>query len=115
MRLIPSTAQLPPGVAAQVATDEASYVGPLTVTLAAGRKGVSLPAGTCVCDLVFPHLVSLEVTPFVARNQAAHLELPRDDAVRLLGPADLREGDWCALAPAPPEESAEPKSVPPIP
>eukprot|EP00969_Alexandrium_andersonii_P284701 12585194-Alexandrium_andersonii.AAC.1 len=80
MRLIPSTAQLPPGVAVQVATYEASYVGPLAVTLAAGRKGVSLPAGTCVCDLVFPHLVSLEVTPFATESPAVLPQLPSDDA-----------------------------------
>eukprot|EP00969_Alexandrium_andersonii_P345286 15263628-Alexandrium_andersonii.AAC.1 len=71
MRLIPSTEQLPPGVAVQVTTYEPSYVGPLAVTLAAGRSGVSLPVGTCVCDLVFPHLVSVQVTAFAAEGQNA--------------------------------------------
>eukprot|EP00969_Alexandrium_andersonii_P329733 14571009-Alexandrium_andersonii.AAC.1 len=43
------------------------------------------------------------------------MELPQDDAVCVLGPADLRDGDWCALAPAPPEESSKPEPVPSIP
>eukprot|EP00969_Alexandrium_andersonii_P196710 8690738-Alexandrium_andersonii.AAC.1 len=83
--------------------------------LAAGRRRVSLPAGVCVCDLVFPHLVSLEVTPFTVKDRASRLEMPGDDAVCVLGPADLREGDWCAPVPAPPEEPSKLEPVPPIP
>eukprot|EP00969_Alexandrium_andersonii_P028015 1222347-Alexandrium_andersonii.AAC.1 len=51
MRLIPSTEQLPPGVAVQVATYGPSYVGPLAVMLAAGRRGVSLPVGRAYATL----------------------------------------------------------------
>eukprot|EP00969_Alexandrium_andersonii_P021376 934948-Alexandrium_andersonii.AAC.1 len=83
--------------------------------LAAGRRGVSLPAGMCVRDLVFPHLVSLQVASFTAEEPAPKLEVPRDDAVCVLGPADLREGDWCALVPAPPQKPSKPEPAPPIP
>eukprot|EP00969_Alexandrium_andersonii_P368470 15472981-Alexandrium_andersonii.AAC.1 len=102
MRLIPSTEQLPPGVAVQATTYEPSYGGPLTVTLAAGRRGVSLPAGTCVRDLIFPHLVSAHVTEYTPSSKATEPGLPSDDKVCVLGPADLREGGWCAPVPASP-------------
>eukprot|EP00969_Alexandrium_andersonii_P037540 1645854-Alexandrium_andersonii.AAC.1 len=41
--------------------------------------------------------------------------MPEDDSVCVLGSADLREGDWCALVPAQPGEPSKPEPVPPIP
>eukprot|EP00969_Alexandrium_andersonii_P365796 15467032-Alexandrium_andersonii.AAC.1 len=78
---------------AQGTTCAPSYVGPLEFMLAAGRRGVSLPAGACACNLVFPQLGKVNVITPAQASPTGCLDLPSDEEVCALGPAALQTCD----------------------